>query len=494
MPIAVSPGEQVVVDLVIAKEGNAVRRVIAKVSRASRVTSRGGPPISGGVVVPGAIGPPPPRRPAGPGVVAGTITDADGKPVAGVEVRTMRWLTGGSAPVLASFSQSGRTDEVGRYRLEGRQPGQYLIVAAAFPIGAVETTDSLMPAPLVQPDGRRLAYVTTFFPGTRFAGRAIPVTIGAGETKGVDFRLDRVAVTDVTGSVSGPSALAALLVLLPANPGDQIHARRVRADVGGTFTFRDVPPGAYELSASAAGAWGRLPVEVSETTPPPPLQLTLQQPFVVKGRVEFRGREALPASSQLEQMDAFSVSIRPAVMAPGASIAGTVIMPGGEFSLGVRGPGRYILQARTTAPWVQVAGIINGQDTLDIPTEITGNISDALVVIADRLTSVLGQVADERGQPATGGTAIVFSEERQYWTSSRRVQVLAVLPGGTFTVSGLPPGRYRAIVRRDLRPDQPATRSLLESLFENATPFELSEGQHRTLPLTVAGGRQRSSF
>jgi hypothetical protein len=69
-----------------------------------------------------------------------------------------------------------------------------------------------------------------------------------------------------------------------------------------------------------------------------------------------------------------------------------------------------------------------------------------------------------------------------------------VLSGGTFTASGLPPGRYRAIVRRDLRPDQPAIPALLESLFDSATPFELSEGQHRTLPLTVAGGQRRSSF
>ena len=428
--------------------------------------------------------PPPSLRPAGPAAISGRITDADGKPVAGIEVRTMRWIGREGESVLASFGQATKTDADGRYRLDGRQPGPYVIVAAADPVASLQTTRSLLPPSVTQPDGTRLAYFTTFFPGTRFGAKATPVEIGVQDKTGVDFTLAREIAFELSGSVSPPSS-ASFVILMPTDPLDSIQARRFRPGPGGKFTIEDVPAGEYELTTTSPAGWARTTVRVSDRSPQE-VTLTIQPNLRVSGRVEFRGNLPPPSAEELKGIDGFNVSLRPAVLRPGASFSPVPISADGRFVVSANGPGAYRLQVRTTKAWMQESGIINGQDTMDLPIEITGDMSDALVVVVDRLTSVLGQVKDERGSPAVNAVAIVFSEDRKYWTrTSRRVQVLTVTPGGTFIASGIPPGTYRVFVSRDLEGREPITPALLESLAPKATSFVITPGQQQTLQLTL---------
>jgi hypothetical protein len=166
----------------------------------------------------------------------------------------------------------------------------------------------------------------------------------------------------------------------------------------------------------------------------------------------------------------------------------TPISPGGQFSATAPGTGLYMLQVRGNTSWIQESGIINGQDTLDLPIEITSDVSDALVVVVDRPTAVLGQVKDDRGNDAVNAVAIVFSEDQKYWTrTSRRVQVLTVTPGGTFIANAIPPGRYHIFVSRDLSEKEPITPALLESLAPKATSVVVVPGQQQRLQLTLSG-------
>ena len=483
----VAANERVALDIVLAATGDGIQIESAMHVRSNKQVVRGRLNDPGGFIPGGArrgTPAPPPARPPGPATVSGRIVDADSKPVSGVEVRTMRWIPREGGSVLANFGAVGRTDADGRYRLAGRQPGEYLLVASKYPFGGFETTHSLMPAPVEQADGQKLAYQTTFFPGTVSGERATPILLDASERTGVDFVLARMPVVDVTGTV-GPSTLAVAMSLVPVNPLDSVHTRRLRPEVDGTFRIPDVPAGAYEIHTNGPSGWARTSLEIVDRAPAP-VAIVLQRRFRVSGRVEFRGSQPHPTAAELKQMELFNVSLRPAIMGPGSSANLALIAPDGRFSLSASGPGHYLLQARSPAPWIQETGMIDGRDTIDLPVEITGDVSNALIVIGDRLTSLLGQVQDERGEPASSGVAVVFTDDAQYWTRlSRRVQLVTVKPGGTFIASGMPSGTYRVFVSRDLRETEPITPALLTSLTLKATTFVLEAGQQRKLQLTL---------
>lgn len=197
-------------------------------------------------------------RPAAPAAISGRITDADGKPIAGVEVRTMRrMMLGGVSQIVSMGGQDiGVSDAEGNYFIANREPGEYLVVA--FTHGRAQTpkpsldTVRLRPPPSAGPDGVMLGYVTTFFPGTPIDGEATPVTVTTTERTGTDVRLSRLPVFELTGSisVSSDSGPTRFVTIAPASVGDQmggLNVRRVRLS-DGRFHAPDLPAGTYLIS------------------------------------------------------------------------------------------------------------------------------------------------------------------------------------------------------------------------------------------------------
>jgi len=79
---------------------------------------------------------------------------------------------------------------------------------------------------------------------------------------------------------------------------------------------------------------------------------------------------------------------------------------------------------------------------------------------------------------------MIFSSDSQHWTAGlRRVRTTRALPGGTFTVSGLPPGQYFAIALE--KPPSALSSALFQRLAERAFRFDLLSGQMRTIDLVV---------
>lgn len=166
-----------------------------------------------------------------PASVTGVVT-IDGRPAAGVPV----WALGGK--YLRDRHASSRTDAEGRYRLEGLQPGRYVIVAAkagyVVPIG--EGPESLFPY-----------------------GRA--VTVDEGEAlEAVDFALARGGV--ITGRVTDdrgrPMAGVSVDVETVGEKGDSVSVTLVRPDAletddRGVYRAYGLPPGRYLVSVEALG-------------------------------------------------------------------------------------------------------------------------------------------------------------------------------------------------------------------------------------------------
>ena len=438
---------------------------------------------------PAQAGPP---RPTAPGSISGRITDAAGKPIAGLEVRSLRRVLLNGTQQLASMGEPATTDSDGKYLLTNRPPGGYVVVAVPHvaersPSGM--TTVSKAPAPEQGPDGRLMGYVLTFFPGAVTDREAETVTVNMSEQRGVDFQLARRSVFTLTGRVDAPPGpFRVTFVVGPAKPSEQlagINVRRGMVAADRTFEISELPEGEYGLSLRGATGWADVTVTIAGRAPDT-LTVTLLPDRVVSGRVEFVGKTPAPVLQQATNAPApFTIGLRPMTFTAANAFSSFPIRPDGTFSTRGSGAGPLALYARAPTPWVLVAGLVDGIDTLDIPYAGTGS-SDAVVVFADRTSSVLVSVRNEIDRPETEATVILFSEDARYWVSrSRRLQVAQLTPAGTATFNDVPPGKYFVLAGRDFGPNRVVSPAFVESIKSRALPVEITAGESRTVNIKV---------
>ncbi len=486
-PMTLAPGEQAQVQLILNAEMKILRA--ARSGAPVRVVAGAGSsatlPAGPGGRVSGPPGPPP--GPQGPAAISGKVIDAEGKPVAGAHIQRFMPIVRNGVTQFAQTGQPAITDQDGVYHLTGLAPGDFLVAALArsIDVSAPGAPDvSHMPASTVGTDGRKLGYVTTYYPGADTSARATRVTVSASEVTGINFSLQRQPMIDVSGTFTGAAAtLFDAAVLLPAAQADGTlgtEARRAAVAPDGRFLFSDVPFGTYALNFTSATGWAQETITVTPTTEP--FTIGLHEPLKIKGRVEFVGEMPPPTGDTLKP---FRIRLTPAVLTTGSRTFEVPIQPSGEFTVSGVSAGRYLLQSRANPPWTEMSGRLGAVDTLDAPVEITANRDDAVVVLVDREAGVSGTVK-EVGDVAHDALVIVFSAESQYWTSgTRRVRVSRIVAGSGFSVSGLPPGQYLAFAL-PLGPDTPpANNALLQRYQSRALRFELIPREHKTIELQM---------
>jgi hypothetical protein len=186
------------------------------------------------------------------GVVSGTVLDDSGEPAIGLVVQVARRvMAAGRVRYVPAWS--ARTDDRGTYRISSIVPGDYLVVVPQAQVsmpttimsGLIDTVTSgnitggggaamammdlmssgVMPTdamtggvrigdfmvassgsvPLIGPDGRLMAYQTTFFPGAAVPAQASLVTLKSGEERSdVNFQLRLIPTSRVSGRAVGP--------------------------------------------------------------------------------------------------------------------------------------------------------------------------------------------------------------------------------------------------------------------------------------------------
>lgn len=175
------------------------------------------------------------------GVIAGKVTDAEGRPV--VEERLTLLPADQNKPnaqVYGPFSAGAQTDDRGVYRIYGLVPGQYKIFAG-------RNDDGYYPA-----SNSRIAYERTFYPDTTELAKAkvIEVTEGS-EVTNVDITIARTipafAATGklVDGETGQPvSGLRIGLRRLVNNDNAGVNTWAV-ANSQGDFRLENITPGKY---------------------------------------------------------------------------------------------------------------------------------------------------------------------------------------------------------------------------------------------------------
>ena len=190
------------------------------------------------------------------GVVAGTVRDSDGEPIAEAHVVLGR-RTSEFGRVLVTGADSTDTDDLGQYRFHGLEPGKYYIAVQTKPSGWDQVDHSPKSDKPVQ------AVVPTAYPGVHDVSLAAPIEVATGaRLTGIDVTMVRSRVFRISGRVDNPAGTGRVAVALTERDNRSrlldFPIRTTTQNASGDFELRGVPPGSYFLTAGEA----RVPVEV----------------------------------------------------------------------------------------------------------------------------------------------------------------------------------------------------------------------------------------
>jgi hypothetical protein len=263
----------------------------------------------------------------------------------------------------------------------------------------------------------------------------------------------------------------------------------------GRFLVPALTPGRWLLFGRAAPPgtpgdapfpwWGALEVVVGEQD----LTNVVMQflPGVtVSGRIVFQGQRTPPDPTKLR----VSLASLPAIPGTGGRVPPASPNPDGTFTFDAVPPGRYRVGVPAAGDWSLRSAVAAGRDTLDVPLEVTAGRETTLVVtMTDQPTEISGVLLDQLGRPAPEYSVLVFSADREMWTTSPRRSsgIVKLDSAGRYRVTGLPAGDYLLCVITDIEADQLNDVQLLEQLAQGSIPITLAEGEKKVQDFKIGG-------
>lgn len=497
------------------------------------------------------------------GTITGRLLNRYGEPAANINIQALRYSYQDGRRTLTPV-QTIATNDLGEYRLFFLTPGQYIISAQpanplavdpggtvflqsargsggpaalaglgaqlgvggvtritvtgansagdAFgaPVGPGVPAPPPPPPPLppgaVSDDSNLLLPV--YFPGTTDVTAASPVDLRAGGiVGGINLTLAEARPVRIRGQVlSGgrPAAGAQVSIFLRNNPGGTLTVRgaAVNNDTG-TFEFRNIAPGGYEIVASLnapgpgamimatplGNAAGITPANAGRGRPGAPVlgaraqvdvltsdiegvSLQLETGFDINGRVGFEGQSANNAPAlpglriQLQSEPQIPVLAVPGV---GSEADGTFVLTGvtsGTYRLSVTGLPRnvYVKSARLGG-----VDILNGGVRID--SDPRGPLDIALGTSPASLDVV---VRDDRQMPIPAVTVALVPEGAQrrydvYRSASTDAQ-------GRIHLDGVVPGEYKVYAWESVENGAWTDPDFLRNYQNNGVTVRASEG------------------
>ncbi|HZR24464.1 MAG TPA: carboxypeptidase regulatory-like domain-containing protein [Vicinamibacterales bacterium] len=443
------------------------------------------------------------RLPRG-SVIAGRIFDEDGEPMAGVQVRVMRYQYLQGERRL-SPAGNGQTDDKGQFRVWGLMPGEYYVNAIARnfnfggrgggPFGGFGGggRGGRGGPPATQPtsgdDEESLSYAPTYFPGVPSVVEAKPINVGLSEeVTDINFNMQLVRAARIAGTVTNPDGTPTSSGNVNLMTDGTIARGQMGANYGsridwdGSFEIANVPPGRYVLRARG-----------TDTEPPQ----FASQPISVNG----------------QDVDGVTV-----ILAAGAHFAGTVTMlPGstpppditniritapsldqdsfgpqqnarvdrdGKFTLdGVAAGTHLIRPSGGLRGWVLKSVTIDGRDVTDTPITLRSgqSVTNVAVTFTDKLSEITGTVTDSQGNPVPDFTVLAFSTDPSLWRAQSR-QIMTARPDqtGKYRIRGLPPGDYYLATVDPTEQGEWFEPAYLDEHRAGASRIAISEGDSKT--------------
>ena len=437
--------------------------------------------------------------------ITGRVTDEFGDPITDVQVEALRYQFVNGERQLVNAGRSAQTDDLGAYRIFGLMPGDYVVRASMR---------RSMPGGPRGADVEPMGYPGTYYPGVTDVSQAQTVTTALGqELSSIAFPLVPARLSRISGTVMGSDGrpLPGAMVMIRARSSGGLGALRMNIVNGGanqvrpdgSFQLTNVPPGDYVLDVQQRPQnvrglqdinlsqleFASMPVSVSGDIDN--LTIVTTPGVTVSGRMAYLGQSA-PTTPQSMQVVAVPPSGGPSaigMLINAKALGGGRVGQDGRFELrGIAGPQMLRVQG-VPAGWMLKSITVDGTDITDAVYDFKpgNNVTGLVVTLTDRVTDLTGAVRDARGQPVTDYVLVAFSEDTKLWgPQSRYVQTTRPNQNGTFSIKGLPPGRYLAAVVPALENGLHNDPAVLEQLRPRARGFSLSDGQTLNLNLEMS--------
>jgi hypothetical protein len=433
-------------------------------------------------------------------VITGRITDEFGDPMTDVQVEAMRYQFVNGERQLVNAGRQATTDDIGAYRIFGLMPGDYIIRASARPVGPGRGSNDA---------DDRTGYPGTYYPGVTTITEAQVVTVALSqELSSIAFAMVPARLSRISGTVmssEGRPLTGAIVVVRPRGAGARAAIFNAMASGGGnqvrgdgTFQLVNVPPGDYTLDVQqrpqnlrnlqdglAQLEFASIPVSVAGDIDN--LVIVTTPGITVSGRVSYEGQN--PPRSTMQVMATPPAGAPPIMAMAGRALGSGQVNQDGTFELrGIAGP-QFIRVNGIPAGWALKTIEMNGADITDTAFDFPGgnNVAGLVVTLTNRISELTGSVRDARGMPAGDYVLVVFPENAKLWTGqSRYIATTRPNQNGTFSIKGLPPGRYLAAAVASLENGSQYDAAVLEQMRPRAQTFSLAEGQTLNLNLPMA--------
>jgi hypothetical protein len=209
------------------------------------------------------------------------------------------------------------------------------------------------------------------------------------------------------------------------------------------------------------------------------------------------------------------------VLAPGASVAGTVSFQGASapdltqfrvtatpadvsgfgtnsnarieadhgFLLVEIAPGPFLFRSQQPRGWTLKSVVFGGREVVDTPIELRSGqrATGVTVVFTDRMSEINGTVTDQGGTPVTDYTILAFPTDASLWRPQAR-HILTARPdqNGAFQLRGLPAGDYYVAAVDPIEQGEWFEPAFLDRYRSTAARLTLAEGDVQTQDFTVA--------
>ena len=414
-------------------------------------------------------------------VLSGRVTDAEGEPIASVQVMALKEMPVGRGIRQWRAANGTTTDDRGQFRVFGLEAGEYVLAARA---------DGQPPT---RPDtkGNRLTPVTTYYPGTTVLAEAQRLSLGEGaEYSDLAIALEVLRSVSVRGRVvvSADHLRHGFTMLTPV--GDQtdfmgMASGQTMVDPDGSFRIPGVIAGNYTLSvrvelANGEQQLGRVDIsagdeDISDVVVP------------TYGATPITGRVvAEPAGTRLPEtlrVGAHPLSDRMQFV----GTQDTQVKPDGTFELKVFQSPVKLFQTGQSAGWAQSAVRWKGHDVSGGLHFEAGQRVAGVEIVVRKTTSRISGVVTGASPSAEGGNegAVIAFRDGAEDMAGLGVSAIVPIRGGRFSLGPMLAGDYQLVAVRSPDASFFERIELVEVLRARATVVTVGDNETKSVNLTL---------